>query len=608
MKNRAGGVIYVGKAISLRQRVRSYFQESANLEPRLRLMVSEVADFDYTVVNSETEALILEFNLVKQHRPYYNVRLKDDKHFPYIRIPVAEPFPPITVVRRPEPDGARYFGPYISTRYMWETIRLLRQLFRLRLARHKAGLTCDGRPWDPFGPKRRRACLDYYIGLCLGPCAETSVTEASYGEAVQRTVEFLEGHVGGLLRRLRREMEQASRELRFESAGRLRDQIAAVEQVTAQQRVLSDKPEDLDIAALAMEQDTACAVMMQVREGRLIGQSHFLLENITGLPESEVLTAFVKSYYMPGVIPPPEIVLAEEIQDQEAIAGLFAERRGGKVRLAVPKRGKKKELLGLAAKNALHHLREAVGREELSYRRAEEALIELQQVLKLAARPQRIECYDISNLFGNQAVGSMVVFEGGRPRKAEYRRFKIRLKAGQPDDYAMMREVLERRLRAGLEGAERFSILPNLIMVDGGKGQLNVALSVLEELALKIPAVGLAKEFESIYVEGKSDPISLPRHSRSLHLLQAIRDEAHRFAISYHRLLREKGAVASILDSIPGIGVKRRQALLAHFASLEAIRQAGLEEVAAVPGMNRAAAEVLLTNLHARESTVEAAE
>jgi len=673
MKDAAGKVLYVGKAVNLRSRVRSYFQDSADLQPRIRQMVEEAADLDYVVVGSEKEALILEFNLIQEHRPYYNVRFRDDKRYPLIRIPVSVPYPPVMVVRRPALDGARYFGPYVSTRSMRETIRLLRRLFGLRFARRDERLTCAGYPLYPNGLTRRRPstllgvtpkslrgrpstllgvtpkslrgrpstllgvtpkslrgrpstllgvtpkslrgrpCLDYSLGLCLGPCAG-AVSEEEYAAALQKTVAFLEGHNEGLLRRLREEMEQASEQLRFEAAARLRDRISAVEAVTAKQMIVAEKREDADLIAAALEQDLACVVVFQVREGRLIGQNHFFLEGITGLEEGEVLTTFLKTYYLWSASAPNQVLLTHQIEDKPGIANLLMERRGGRVRLLAPQKGKKRKLIELAARNAEHYLREALGREETSRRKAEEALVELKNVLGLPSPPARIECYDISNLFGRQAVGSMVVFEGGAPKKSDYRRFKIHLKEGQPaaavrpDDFAMMREVLTRRLESGLQGSERFPRMPDLILVDGGKGQLNVALSVLQQAGLNTPAAGLAKEFEHLYVKQRPEPIVLPRHSRSLHLLQAIRDEAHRFAISYHRVLRKREAVTTILRSIPGIGPKRHQALLSRFPSLEAIRRASVEEVAAVPGMTRGAAETLLTNLRAGAPTTSSRE
>jgi excinuclease ABC subunit C len=394
-------------------------------------------------------------------------------------------------------------------------------------------------------------------------------------------------------------MAQAAGEMRYEAAAKLRDLISAVEQVTSQQTVVTEKPEALDAVALALAQDLASVTVFLVREGRLIGQNHFMLEGISGLEEKTVLEEFVKAHYQRTGAVPPKVLLATEIDDRESVRQLLEEKRGGRVSITVPQRGKKRELVTLAEENARHYLTEALGKEGSARRRAEEALLELRSALQLPVLPQRIECYDISNLFGQQAVGSMVVFEAGQAKKADYRRFKIRRTEGQPDDYAMIGEVLERRLRAGLAGQERFLPLPDLILVDGGKGQLNVALRVLREMGLKIPALGLAKEFEELFIEGRAEAVVLPRNSRPLHLLQAIRDEAHRFAVAYHRTLREKAATASILETIPGIGKKRREILLKTFGSLEGIRRAQPEAVAATPGMTKAAAEALLTNLRA---------
>jgi len=599
MKDKAGKVLYVGKAINLRSRVGSYFRDSSDLHPRTRQMVEEVCDVDFVVTTSETEALILEFNFIHRYHPRYNVRFKDDKRYPFIRLPVHEPYPPLMVVRRPAKDGARYFGPYTSTRAMWQTIRLVRQLFGLRFARKDAKRACSGYALDSQGSKRLRHCLDYYIGLCLGPCVEGTVTEQEYAQAAQKTIDLLEGRVESLLRKMREEMEAASEELRFEAAARIRDRIAAVESISAEQRVVGEKQEDADLVAASMDQDIACAAVFQVRGGRLVGQNHFFLEGITGLDEGKVLTEFVKAHYLEIDTIPPHILLAHQIEEKQAIASLFEEKQGRKIALSAPQKGEKRKLIELAAKNAEHYLKDTLSREGISTRRAEEALVELREILALPSLPFRIECYDISNLFGKNAVGSMVVFENGKAKKSDYRRFKIRLKEGQPDDFAMLREVLDRRIQAGLAGSEKFERMPDLMLVDGGKGQLNIALDVLQEKGLTIPTAGLAKEFEQLFVKDRSEPLVLPRHSRCLHLLRQIRDEAHRFAIGYHRALREGGAVSSILAEIPGIGPKRQQALLSRFASLEDIRQASGEELAKVPGISRAMAEIILTNLKA---------
>jgi len=601
MKNAAGKIIYVGKAVNLRSRVSSYFQDPAALQPRIRRLVEQIADFEFLVTRSEVEALTLEFTLIQRHRPPYNVKFRDDKRYPYICILTRDPYPPLMTLRRPTPEG-RCFGPQPSSRAMWQTIKLLRQVFKLRFARKYALRSCAGRPWQSGGPRLTRACLDHHLGLCLGPCVEGGASREEYAAAVKSAIEFLEGRSDALLRRLNKEMTDAAGEMRYEAAAKLRDLIAAVEQVTSQQTVVSEKPEELDAIALALGQDLASVTVFLVREGRLIGQNHFMLEGISGLEEKAVLEEFVKAHYQRTGAVPPQVLLATAIDDRESVRQLLEEKRGGRVSITLPQRGKKRELVALAEENARHYLTEALGKEGSVRRRAEEALLELRAALQLPVPPQRIECYDISNLFGQQAVGSMVVFESGQVKKTDYRRFKIRRKEGQPDDFAMMGEVLERRLRAGLAEQERFLPLPDLILVDGGKGQLNVALRVLRNLGLTIPVLGLAKEFEELFIEGRAEPVRLPRNSRPLHLLQAIRDEAHRFAIAYHRSLRDKAATASILENIPGIGKKRREILLKTFGSLEGIRRARPEAVAATPGMTKAAAEALLTNLRASEA------
>jgi len=600
MKNAAGKIIYVGKAVNLRSRVSSYFKDTAPLLPRIRRLVEQIADFEFLVTRTEVEALTLEFTLIQRHRPLYNVRFRDDKRYPYICILTRDPYPPLLILRRPTPEG-RCFGPQPSSRAMGQTIKLLRQIFKVRFARKYTLRSCAGRPWQSGGPRLTRACLDYHLGLCLGPCVEGGASREEYAAAVKSAIEFLEGRGEALLRRLGREMAQAAGEMRYEAAAKLRDLIAAVEQVTSRQTVISEKPEDLDAIALALEQDLASVTVFLVREGRLIGQNHFMLEGISGLEEKIVLEEFVKAHYQRTGAVPPRVLLAAKIDDRESVRQLLEEKRGGRVSIITPQRGKKRELVALAGENARHYLVEALGREGSARRRAEEALLELRGALALPALPLRIECYDISNLFGQQAVGSMVVFESGQAKKADYRRFKIRRKEGSPDDFAMMGEVLERRLRAGLEGQEKFLPLPDLILVDGGKGQLSVALRIIRELGLKLPAAGLAKEFEELFVEGRASPLILPRNSRPLHLLQAIRDEAHRFALAYHRSLREKAATAGILETIPGIGEKRREILLKTFGSLEGIRRAQPEAIAALPGMSKATAEALLTNLRTEE-------
>jgi excinuclease ABC subunit C len=596
MKDASGKVIYVGKAASLRHRVQSYFQDG-DLAPRVRSMVERVRDFDYLITTSEVEALVLEFTLIQRHRPRYNVRFRDDKRYPYIKITVAEKHPAILVVRRQEEDGARYFGPYPSSRSMWETIRLLRKTFRLRMANYGSGSRRAGCPWRPARGRRQRACLYYYIGECLGPCVEDLVSDAEYQEAVRETVLFLEGRHAGLLEALREQMEQSAAEMRFEAAARIRDRLQAVERVTERQEVVSPRGEEADVVALAIQEDTAAATVLQIRDGRLIGQTRRLLEGVTGLPDAEILAEFVSRHYQLAASVPREILLPRKLPDQALVATWLAERRGGAVRLLVPRRGRKRDLLAMAEENAAQHLHETLERESVAVRRGKEAVADIQRALKLSLPPERIEAFDISTLFGGEAVGSMIVFEGGLPRRDEYRRFRIRLGNGKPDDTAMMREMLDRRLQAAVSGNVKFEKLPDLLLVDGGLGQLNVARRALADLNLRLPIAGLAKRHEEIYLPDRAAPLLLPAHSRALHLLQRVRDEAHRFALAYHRRLRARKTRESVLDEISGVGPGRKQLLLARYSSISQLRRADPEQLATLPGIGRRLAEAILTHL-----------
>jgi excinuclease ABC subunit C len=594
MKDVAGDVIYVGKAASLRSRVRSYFQEGADLSPRVRALVERVEDLDYIVADSEMEALVLEFNLIQRHKPRYNVRFRDDKKYPYIRIALRDRYPSMGVVRNLARDGARYFGPHASSKAMWETIRLMRRVFRLRQTLVASAKKRAGCPWrDPEKP-RSRPCLDYYIRICLGPCTPGITTGREYDRAVRDCVLFLDGKHEILLGRLKQEMEKASADLRFEAAARLRDKVGAVERATAEQRAVLPRREDLDVLGAAMQEDAACLALLQVREGRLINQEQHFLAGVSGLPEAEVVNEFVKLYYQKAASVPARVLLPVAIAEGEALGAWLSSLRGRKAELLVPRRGPLRELIAMAAENAAHQLRASLAREGEERRRAREAIAELQRLLRLPVPPERIECFDISNLFGRQAVGSMVVFEQGLPRRAEYRRFKIRLAGDKPDDFAMMKEVLARRLAAAVSGNVKFEKLPDLLLVDGGPGQLAMATGAMQELGMTIPAAALAKEHELLYLPGRPAPVALPAHSVSLHLFQRLRDEAHRFALAYHRRLREVEARESVLDAIPGIGPARRRALLSHFHSLAQLKASSVAEIAAVPGIGKKAAQALL--------------
>lgn len=577
-KDVAGDVIYVGKAASLHARVRSYFGSNSH-KPQL---APHIHDLDYVVTDSETEALALEFNLIQKHRPRFNVRYRDDKSYPYIRIDLREPFPTLCVVRQHAvvPDGARYFGPYLSARDMWDTIRLVRRTFGICPKLVVSAKRRGGCTWRPEQGTRRRPCLDYHMGRCLGPCIG-AVSSEEYQEAVRKVCDFLEGKQEHILQQLHKEMEQASATLRFEQAARIRDQVEAIEITLRSQRVVSTRREDFDVIGYALREDTGCMAVLQVRDGRLVGQDQHLLEGVSGVPAEEVLNEFCKLYYQKAAAAPKAVMLPLEIAEGEAISQLLSRRRGSPVRIVVPRRGQKKQLIEMAMENAQEHLRSLLESESAERRRGEEAIADLKNVLRLPTLPRRIEAYDISNVQGRTAVGSMVVFEDGHPKRDGYRRFRVRLESG-PNDYEMMREVLSRRLKAAVSGNVKFQHLPDLVLVDGGAGQLGVALRAMEELGMRMPAAGLAKEHEHIYLPGSPQPVALPQNSRALHLLQRVRDEAHRFALAYHHALRARQARESVLDAIPGIGEQRKRRLLSHFGGLSGLRRASVAEIASV--------------------------
>ncbi|MCG0277452.1 MAG: excinuclease ABC subunit UvrC [Thermanaeromonas sp.] len=575
MRDARGQVIYVGKAASLRNRVRSYFH--GQHPPRIQALVRQVADVEYILTDNEVEALALECNLIKEYRPRYNINLKDDKSYPYLRLTLQEEFPHLEVTRRVVQDGSRYFGPYTRVGALKETLKLLGSLFPVR--------TCRDTPLKP----KSRPCLNAHLGRCLAPCTG-KVSAAEYRQAVQEMVLFLEGKQGDLIRRLRAEMEEAAEKLEFERAARLRDRIRAIEEVLAHQKVISPGRENRDCIALAREQNEAVGMIFFIREGKLIGREHFFLEGQAGLDDKEVMAALVKQFYSRGMEVPPEVLLSEEAEDQETIAAWLSGLRGSKVTVKVPRRGEKAKLINMVRENALSVLREhllAREREEAGF---QEALEELKEVLALPALPQRMEAFDISNLQGTEMVGSMVVFIGGRPDPSSYRRFRIKDVQG-PNDFASLKEVLFRRFKRLAQGDPKFSARPDLVLIDGGRGQLSAAREVMRELGVEdIPTFSLAKGEELIFREGDARPLALPKDSAALRLLQRLRDEAHRFAITYHRQRRSKGALASVLDDIPGVGPKRKRALLRHFGSVENIRRASLEDLLQVEGMNKAVA------------------
>ncbi len=594
MKNGAGEIIYVGKATSLRNRVRSYFQSSRGHSPKVQALVESIADFEYIVVDSPVEALILESNLIKEHSPWYNVKLKDDKHYPYLRISIEELFPRLSVVRRMKKDGARYFGPFTDSQAVRETIGLLKRFFTVRTCK----MAIDDRT-------RVRPCLEYHIKRCDAPCAGLTTPE-QYRQVVEQVILFLEGRQTDILPRVAKAMETAAERLEFERAAVLRDKMRALEKVIEKQKIVSPGLEDQDAVAYAVDEglNLACLQVFFVRGGKLVGREHFLMEDVVGAGPVEIMTAFVKQYYSDATNIPREILLAGPVEEPEHLEEWLSRLKDARVRLRVPQRGDKVKLLEMVTKNAEMTLAETAARRDLERRRTEGALSELQKWLGLPTPPLRIEAFDISNTQGTESVASMVVFENGRPKNADYRRFRIKTVEG-PNDFASMNEVVRRRFQRGLkERAEeaiegRFAHFPDLVLIDGGKGQLNAALAAMKELGVgDIPSAGLAKEFELLFVEGRDEPIELPRGSAALFLVQRVRDEAHRFAITFHRDLRGKRNVASFLDQVPRIGPKRKKALLKHFGSVRKIKEASLDELLAVPGVTRQAAEAILDHFH----------
>jgi excinuclease ABC subunit C len=598
MKDANGTILYVGKAVNLRARVRSYFHASASYSPKVQRLVWSVADLDFIVTASELEALILESNLIKRHKPKYNVRLKDDKRYPYIKVTWQEDFPQVLVVRRMERDGARYFGPFTAAWAVQQTLQTLRRVFPY--------LTCN----RTITGRDERACLYLDIGLCLGPCIGAASKE-QYRAMIDGLCRFLEGKSEEVVADLDAKMQAAAAQWDFEQAALYRDQLAAIQRVIERQKVVSAAMADQDVIAFARADGDACVQVFFIRRGRLIGREYFVLDGTAEEADAEIVASFVKQFYDEAAYVPPEILLPHEVDEALVIQEWLRSRRGNKVLLKVPRRGHKRGLVEMAAENAaetLSHLRAQWLTDEA---KQAQALADLQEHLVLESPPNRIECYDVSTTQGAATTGSMVVFVKGVPRKSDYRRFRIRTVEGT-DDYASMREMLRRRFRRASDsrlksevelepGSKKSSwdLIPDLLVVDGGRGQLNVALEVLDEFGLRdqVPAIGLAKEEEEIYLPDRPEPVWLPRTSEGLYLVQRVRDEAHRFAVTYHRQLRGKQTLTSQLDEVPGIGPKRRSALLKHFGSIEAIRAASVDELAAVPGMTRKAAEQLKGSL-----------
>jgi excinuclease ABC subunit C len=585
-----GRIIYVGKAINLRNRVRSYFQRSANLTPKVRRLVAAIADLEFIVTDSELEALVLECSLIKKHRPHYNVRLRDDKQYPYLCLTMSEPYPRLILVRRVRQDGNRYFGPYPSSRAVYATMELINRIFPLV----SCGKTFDGRPVQ-------KPCLYYHMGQCLAPCAGMADRD-EYAAAARDVADFLDGRQEQILKKLHAQMDEAAAELQFERAARLRDRVRGVEEVLQRQKVLTNDLIDQDVIAI-VEDDSgvqgACVQMFFIRGGKLIGQSHFMVEGTGDEAQCDVVQEFVKQYYQSAPFIPQEILLPCDLVEHDIIQHWLQQRRGKRVEVHVPVRGDKRRLVEMATENAVHALEQIKADMRARLDNTGRALAELAESLGLPGPPQRIECYDISNTQGENQVGSMVVCEQGQMNKQQYRRFKIRRDDGVPNDYASMREVISRRLAEAKSGNAKFAALPDLIIVDGGRGQVSSAVAAMEEVGTAVPLAGLAKQFEHLFLPNEPDPIILPGTSQALYLVQRIRDEAHRFANSYQAHVRDKKTTRSLLDDIPGIGPKRRQALQIYFGSIGKLKEASVRELAGAPGMNLRLAETVFDHLHA---------
>jgi excinuclease ABC subunit C len=640
-----GTILYVGKATSLHSRVHQYFQPGADLSPKNRALVSHIESIEYIVVGSAIEALILENEYIKRHQPKYNVRLRDDKNYPYIKVSLTDVFPRVYRVRSFRQDGNRYFGPYTNAGAVDATLDLLNKIFPFRTCRY------DDVPWVPHPPtpspfsmekgsntpavkgewKQKllpRPCTQYFIHRCVAPCV-AKVTPEEYRAIIRQVILFLEGKHEAVLDDLRAQMAQAAEELEFERAAALRDRLDAVEQLLEKQKIINTTTTtDQDVIALASVDDETCAQIFFFRGGKLAGRESFILKGTRDTAPGEIMASFLQQFYSQAPAIPGEVIVQHEPDDAEALHEWLRERRGGAVMLTAPRRGDKVRMVEMVAQNA----NEAIEMERIRWlsdsQKTALALHELQEALNLAAPPQRIECYDISNIQGTANVGSMVVFEGGKPKNSDYRRFKIKGVEGV-NDYASHQEMLRRRFKHMERGqeevpmpeviasetggdaapAESFHAMPDLLIIDGGRGHLNADLAVLDELGIHIPIIGVAKEdhgaigeHEEIYLPQAPDPLVLPRGSQGLYLIQRIRDEAHRFAITYHRQVRSTKTFTSLLDEVPGIGPKRKKALIHHFGSVRAIAAASIEDLAAVEGMTRDAAERVKEYIGAKEN------
>lgn len=597
-------IIYVGKAINLHNRVRSYFRPNIGRGPQIDKMVSLISRFEYIVTDSELEALVLENNLIKEHRPKYNTMLKDDKTYPYIKVTVSEEYPRVLFSRQMKKDHSRYFGPYTSAGAVKDTIELINKLYQLRTCNRNLPKDCGN----------DRACLNYHIKQCLAPC-QGLVSKEAYGQQVKKALDFLNGSYQDTLKELEHQMQQASENLEFEEAIRYRDLYNSVKQVALKQKMEGSDGEDKDIIALAADEQDAVVQVFFVRNGKLIGREHFYMTHVSGIPRAQVLLDFVKQFYAGTPFIPRELMLQENIEDMEIIEQWLTRRKGSRVYLKVPRIGSKEKLVELAAKNAMLVLsqdKERIRREE------GRTIGAVKEIAKLLELPElnRMEAFDISNISGFANVGSMVVFEKGKPKKSDYRKFKIKSVSG-PDDYACMKEVLTRRFLHGMEEQKElkekefdnefgsFTKFPDLLLMDGGKGQVNIALQVLEELKLSIPVCGMVKDdnhnTRGLYYH--NEEILIGRNSEGFKLITRIQDEAHRFAIEYHRSLRTKSQVKSVLDEIPGVGPSRRKALMRRFKSIEEVKNADVQTLAGLDEIPESVARGIYEFFHGEDGS-----
>ena len=588
MKNDQGEIIYVGKAINLRNRVRSYFRELKPDQAKTKALVKHIVDLEYILADNELEALVLECNLIKKHRPKYNINLKDDKTYPYLKI-TNEPYPQVIVTRKVAKDGARYYGPYPSVNELRNSLELIRKIFPFRSCKQRV-FTND------------RPCLNAHIQMCHAPCIGR-ISQKDYNAMIDQIALFFEGKQDGLIKRLRNEMEEAAENLQFEQAARLRDQLQGLEQIITQQKAVLGGDDDRDVIAMARGINQCCVQIFFIRGGKIVGRENYFLRGTDGTSRGEVIASFMKQFYLNCQFIPRTILVETELEELDVLEQWLSDKKESRVYIKVPKRGQAKDLIDLVGKNALEALTKQELEEQHHHQRTTGVLEQLQQLLGLEEQPHRMECFDISNTQGTESVGSMVVFVDGKPKKDQYRRFKIKTVEGS-DDYASMREVLTRRFRHGLEkDDQKFDQFPDVIMMDGGKGQVNIALEVLNQLGLNIPVCGMVKDdrhrTRGLYYQNQELPMN--PDAEVFLLITRMQDEAHRFAITYHRSLRGKRSLASVLDDIPGVGEKRKQNLLKHFGSFTKIKEASVAQLMEVDGIHAAVAEEIYNYLRTHQ-------